>query len=513
MPLAFLPRLPFLVLLYLSALQSEAVSANPSGCVTSFDVNAGYDYFPTKIGQSNASTFTVTYHNYYKILTTSTEKIVLWQCGTQQPVVTGADAYVSIPITRIAVGSTTMIPFVQVLGESESIVGTPVVSTVSSPCLLARISAGDAISILTSSWSLNQTAVDTSQAEIYIGYSATMPAITNYEYLEKYQLGIVSYVHFMATFYNKEAVSNSVYMEISNRLDCIDEAVNTPQISNAMASTNKVLWCSAHYLGSGWSCGVCPNYYCDAVRKAGGVFLEYTEVLGIAETTSALTDEQFLSLAAQADIWIYTSFDYDTKYIAHQSILDTLPCVQSRNVFGLHGKGSTDWFESRVLEQDVLVEDVLAALAVANPDLSVSHDPVWIVPMYLSQNEIDNPSNYGRGSCINSSAPLALQANLCEDLQISTTVAAGASDKNDDNLIIGISAALASVCTFLLVMQIYTCKRMKDENVAFLSLATHDVDSPLQEGNRGFSPKNGSVVPLDEEREPESTNGNALIVL
>ena len=117
MPLAFLPRLPFLVLLYLSALQSEAVSANPSGCVTSFDVNAEYDYFPTKIGQSNASTFTVTYHNYYKILTTSTEKIVLWQCGTQQPTVSGADAYVSVPITRIAVASTTMIPFVQVLGE------------------------------------------------------------------------------------------------------------------------------------------------------------------------------------------------------------------------------------------------------------------------------------------------------------------------------------------------------------------------------------------------------------
>ncbi len=470
------------------ALQSEEVSANPSGCVSSFDVNAEYDYFPTKIEQSNASTFTVTYHNYYKIVTTSTETIVLWQCGTQQPVVTGADAYVSIPITRIAVGSTTMIPFVQVLGESESIVGTPVVSTVSSPCLLARISAGDAISILTSSWSLNQTAVDTSQAEIYIGYSATMPAITNYEYLEKYQLGIVSYVHFMATFYNKEAVSNSVYTEISNRLDCIDEAVNTPQISNAMASTNKVLWCSAHYLGSGWSCGVCPNYYCDAVQKAGGVFLEYTEVLGIAETTSALTDEQFLSLAAQADIWIYTSFDYDTKYIAHQSILDTLPCVQSRNVFGLHGKGSTDWFESRVLEQDVLVEDVLAALAVANPDLSVSHDPVWIVPMYLSQNEIDNPANYGRGSCINSSEPLALQADSCEDLQISTAMTTSASDKNNDALIIGIGVALASVCAFLLAMQIYSCKRMKDENVALFY-------SPLQGDN--------NEVSLDEEREPQ----------
>jgi len=216
---------------------------------------------------------------------------------------------------------------------------------------------------------------------------------------------------------------------------------------------------------------------------------DYRDVLGIEEV-SKLTDDQFLELAAYADIWIYTQFDYSSTYTTHKENLDTLSVVENRNVFGMHGRGNKDWFESRMLEQDVLVEDILVALTASNSDLSVTHDPVWVVPMYLSENEIDNPSNYGRGSCVDPNSPLPLQADSCDSLKISS-YSTSSNDDDTYDLIIGISTTLSVFVVLLLAIQLYTCKRMKDENIPFLSV-------PLSEADDSMSTQRDMVQNSDE---------------
>merc|ERR1712224_885037 len=111
-------------------------------------------------------------------------------------------------------------------------------------------------------------------------------------------------------------------------------------------------------------------------------------------------------------------------------------------VFGTHGRGSQDWLESRVPEQDVIIEDILSALARLDRDIVVHHDPIWIVPYYVNDNEIDDPSSHGRGICVNVSDPLVLQADACEDLFIVDS--SSDSSGNDSELSTGESIIVAA---------------------------------------------------------------------
>ena len=287
------------------------------------------------------------------------------------------------------------------------------------------------------------------------------------------RLGLLSYLHYFASFYNKEDVANNLYTTLSNRLSCITDTISSSKINKVLVN-KKILWGNYYdYYGTiGWSLGTCPNYYCDAIKSANATFLDYSSILNIPSGT-ILTDSQFKTLAEQADIWIYDGFNYASALNMNTVLLNSLPVVQKNMVFGVFGRGQNDWFESRLLEADVLVEDILVALSKANTKLSINHSPVWIRPVYLSNNELDNPNNYGRGTCINVNQSLPLQGSLCSDLVINldSELASSPSLSNDNetnttNLIIGLCIGLGGLLMIVVAFQLYTCKRMREENVS-----------------------------------------------
>ncbi|CAM9712617.1 unnamed protein product, partial [Heterosigma akashiwo] len=97
------------------------------GCVT--DYNNTKDYFPHKATIEYAEYFNITYNNSYKIIDVNagsyygTQKIIAYQCGTPIPEWENAtaDIFVEIPVKYVAVSSTPMIPYIEILGERKSI--------------------------------------------------------------------------------------------------------------------------------------------------------------------------------------------------------------------------------------------------------------------------------------------------------------------------------------------------------------------------------------------------------
>ena len=98
------------------------VTCITSTCVSNFNIANNIDYFPIKMNGSMATTFTITYHNYYKVITlldtTGPITYVLYQCGTQIPTdaLLSTAIKVSVPVTKVATASTTHLPFIEVLG-------------------------------------------------------------------------------------------------------------------------------------------------------------------------------------------------------------------------------------------------------------------------------------------------------------------------------------------------------------------------------------------------------------
>ena len=110
--------------------------------------------------------------------------------------------------------------------------------------------------------------------------------------------------------------------------------------------------------------GTCPNYYCELVEDAGGDIMDLSDVTGYGNTNYTA----FYERAAEADIWVYPSQNWDSQSSMDADSLAQLPAVQNHATYDIMGNnrcvdldcGTTnDWLESRLAEPDVVLEDLI----------------------------------------------------------------------------------------------------------------------------------------------------------
>ena len=101
----------------------STVASNELACVSSYD--ASVDYFPDKVTPTASEMWTIEYFNSYKVINMTVAGVVYstvaYQCGTPQPTVSYATAYVSVPVDTVAITSTSCIPMIELIGERESL--------------------------------------------------------------------------------------------------------------------------------------------------------------------------------------------------------------------------------------------------------------------------------------------------------------------------------------------------------------------------------------------------------
>jgi hypothetical protein len=436
-------------------------------CVSNYDAAKGYDFFPDKFTPSNADHFTVDYKLTYKVITVTHgtgQTVVAYQCGTPKPTVPAADLYVSVPVTKVAITSSTYIPWIELLGERATIKHyTSSFLFVSSPCLKKLHSDG---SITTGSFmdtaTVKQQKIKTAIDSVHTDIDNTLNSVTfantgstDYRAMqmtdtaEDEVLETAEYVGLISFFYNQEAKATAVFSSIKTRYTCVKDNVETMKAASKTDSAKKeakkytvganinskdyqqydstppkVLWVSYAKPSSGtldgWSVGTCPNYYCEVIADAGGKMIEYLPDVPASVTLWMFkgyhSDAELLSKATDADYVIFTGgYSLAIENNKTEPVFDKIKAFKETTpshprIFYTDGLGGNDWFESRIAEPDVLLEDIVTAIWPTSWSSATmtAHTPVWVVPVTQAAGN--------RGTCTDVKAPLKLQADACADL-------------------------------------------------------------------------------------------------
>src|SRR5690606_13605453 len=136
------------------------------------------------------------------------------------------DAIVEIPVKRIVVTSTTHIPSLEMLDETDALVGFPSLDFISSEKTRERISQGT-VRELGQNENLNTEIVLDLSPEAVIGFAmdgnnptfATLqkggiPVFYNADWTENTPLGKAEWIKFFGAFFNKDKEADSLFEEI-----------------------------------------------------------------------------------------------------------------------------------------------------------------------------------------------------------------------------------------------------------------------------------------------------------
>ena len=282
--------------------------------------DAATDYFPTKLSSEFSTGWDVTYFNNYKVIEGSAiGKIVAYQCGTPIPTVDGATLTVSIPLTTVTVLSTTYIPFFEIIGQRAAIKGASNTAAVSSPCLREAIAAGtvgeiSSVNYAPSIADIDAAGGDATFAGTYdvssLAGAIAGAAIPMAENAEATGIGGAEWLEYVSLFFNEEAAASAHIGEVVDRIAATEQAVTD---TLPTGPRKKVIW-AYDYFGSIYS-GTCPNYYCEAIEKAGGEIMDLTAIGDPAAWGAITNTTLFYETVAEADIWLYPSNNWEESAV------------------------------------------------------------------------------------------------------------------------------------------------------------------------------------------------------
>ena len=173
---------------------------------------------------------------------------LLVQKGEPVPAHDPTTPVITIPLESIVCTSTTHIPALDYLNETDALTGFPSTDYISSRKMRTRIDEGK-VKDLGMDKSMNLELLVTLKPSMVMGYSMNndvgqmkkiqelgIPIVVNAEYLEKHPLGRAEWIKFMALFFNKEKEADSVFRLIESEYNKTQELAKTVVASPTVMS-------------------------------------------------------------------------------------------------------------------------------------------------------------------------------------------------------------------------------------------------------------------------------------
>ncbi|AOG28242.1 ABC transporter substrate-binding protein [Cutibacterium avidum] len=374
-----------------SASKASSSSQAQQGCIKDFD--SSKDYFPDKATFSDARGLTVSYHKSYKVVTVKTPSntskkettYVLVQCGAPQPKLDGDLAQaqkITIPTTRVALGSTTEPMKFQMMNKLDSVVGMTSVDKVGDPKTrqalkdhkVADFGVGDETT------EVNTEKLAALRPDLFIisGHDDPSkfakvkemgtPVVAEPDFLENTPLGRAEWIKYDALFVNAEKAANAKYDDIAKRYH------ETTKLTANVTTRPSVLY--GYQFKGVWYIKSNENYSIQFLRDAGGEYV-FKDVHGV--TSSKLDTETILKKAHDADFWIDGQINESQKASIPTIVKDdprmkALKPVRNGNVWnGVlrdDPKHGNDYWQTGVVRPDLVLADLSAIL---HPELSPNH--------------------------------------------------------------------------------------------------------------------------------------------
>lgn len=279
---------------------------------------------------------------------------------------------IRIPLSSIVCTSTSHIPLLDYLGETDRLIGFSSMDYISSVKMRQRIDAGK-VQELGVDKGINLERLAVLKPDMLMGYSMSsdygqfkkmeelgVPVVINAEYLEKHPLGRAEWIKFMALFFNKEKEADSVFQIVEKNYQEIK--------SLADQSTTKPSVLSGIVYGDAWFLPGGQNYASKILKDAGCNYIwEADSSHGFLE----LSFEAVYAKAHQADIWIgvgtYATLadikNADQRY-------ERFRPFQQKQVYTYDArkgaKGGSEFLELGYLRPDIILKDLVK---IAHPEL------------------------------------------------------------------------------------------------------------------------------------------------
>ena len=276
------------------------------------------------------------------------------------------------PVKKIVCTSTTHIPLLDYIGETNSLIGFPTTDYISSEEMRKRVD-GEHVTDLGIDKGMNIELLYSLHPELVMGYTMSndlgqlkkirelgIPVVINAEYLEKHPLGRAEWIKFVALFYNKEKAADSVFTLIEKEYLATQEMVKN--------SSEKPTVLSGIVYGDVWFMPAGKNYAAKLFNDAGMDYLwKDTESNGFLE----LSFESVYTKAKNSDFWIGVgSFNSLQEIQAAESRYGLFKPFKQKQVYTYNArkgaKGGSEFLELGYLRPDLILKDLVK---IAHPEL------------------------------------------------------------------------------------------------------------------------------------------------
>ena len=303
---------------------------------------------------------------------TSGYQYLLVPNGKEIPPHNESTQVIFVPVKNIVCTSTTHIPLLDYINETDKLIGFPTTDYISSIKMRQRVDAG-LIKDLGIDKGMNLEALYSLKPSLVMGYTMgkdlgqlkkiqelKIPVVINAEYLEKHPLGRAEWIKFMALFFGKEKEADSVFNSIEK------EYLSTEAIAKEVKIKPTVL--SGILYGDAWFMPGGQNYAARLLYDAG------CNYLWASDSTSGFLQigfETVFTRAKQADLWIGVgSFKNLNEIKASEERYSLFKPFREKQVFTYNAregaKGGSEFLELGYLRPDLILKDLVK---IAHPDL------------------------------------------------------------------------------------------------------------------------------------------------
>ncbi len=275
------------------------------------------------------------------------------------------------PVKRIICTSTTHIPLLDYLDETNTLIGFPTPDYISSPEMRSRIDSGY-VEDLGIDKSLNVEMALELNPDMVMAYTLggmsesiqqlrklNIPVIVNAEYLEEHPLGRAEWIRLAGLLFDRKDKSDSVFKAIEKHYNSLKKI--------AAESTRQPTAFSGVMYGDTWFLPGGNNYAAQLMEDAGIHYLwDDNNDNGFLE----LSFETVLDRAENANLWIgVASFTSLEQLAAEDSRYTLFEAYQTGNVYTYDtrkgARGGSVYLELGYLRPDIILSDLIR---IAHPE-------------------------------------------------------------------------------------------------------------------------------------------------
>ncbi len=305
---------------------------------------------------------------------------ILHPKGTQQPSIDQQAIYITTPIDRYIVTSTTDIPILEYLGIENNLVGFPHTDYISSEKTRALVKQGN-IKNIGKEQDINTEIVLELAPELIIGFSTSgenrtyqalqnsgIPTIFNGSWTEEHPLGRVEWIKLLAAFFNKEKEANQIFETIKQDYNAAKDIVANTTEQPTVISGNlfKDVW----YVPGG------KSYIATFLKDAKASYLWADNP---KKGSLTLSFEEVLDKGQKAQIWIdsgsYKSLDLMLKHNDRYELFDAF---KNKSVYSpvlkIGPSGGLLYYELGSIRPDLILKDLIKII---HPELVPEYQPYF----------------------------------------------------------------------------------------------------------------------------------------